>query len=171
MKNIFLLFVIVLALFMLDACAPAATPAPAATSAPVATSAPQATAVSTRAPTSAPAATSAPRATTTPLVVSLPTSAVVQDELNKLQIGQMLFNPPNEMTIGETDRVVARLSQNLAENITQDLQGSGAPQVEPIQVGTFMKTRLTGDKFQINALNAEEQIVAGDHFTEWAWDV
>jgi len=34
-----------------------------------------------------------------------------------------------------------------------------------------MKVRLSGDNFKISALNEEEQIVAKDTYTEWAWDV
>ncbi len=184
-KLILTSLVLVLALLITTACAPAATPifTPAPTSAPP-TSALAATATRPPAPTAAPLATAtrAVSASPTPPFVILPTTgptapavpdwnAIVKEELDKLQIGQLLFNPPAGMTLGETDRVVARLSENLAENITADIQGRGVPQVEPIRVGTFMKVRLAGDKFDITALNNEEQIVAGDHFTEWAWDV
>ncbi|HEY6041012.1 MAG TPA: ABC transporter substrate-binding protein, partial [Anaerolineae bacterium] len=63
-KSLLFVFVLALALVVVAACAPAATPAPAATSAPAATTAPQPTAVP---PTAAPTATSAPKPTAGPL--------------------------------------------------------------------------------------------------------
>ena len=75
------------------------------------------------------------------------------------------------MKVGVKERVEVRLTQNITENLTEGLIGSGVPQIEEIDVGTFMKVRLTGDNFDIKPLSSEEQVVRPVRFTEWSWDV
>jgi hypothetical protein len=76
------------------------------------------------------------------------------------------------MKVGIEERVVVRLTKDITENLTEGLKGPGAPQIEPIEVGTFMKVTLTGgDSFDINALSSEEQVIKSVGFTEWSWDV
>lgn len=97
--------------------------------------------------------------------------AIVRAELARLPVGRILFNPPADMKMGRTERVEVRVAQDQATDLTEGLRGRGAPEIEPIKVSTFMKARLTGDSFEITPLNEAEQLVAGDTFTEWAWDV
>ena len=75
------------------------------------------------------------------------------------------------MKVGIEERVEVRLTKDITENLTEGLKGPGAPQIEPIEVGTFMMVTLTGDSFDINALSSEEQVVKPVGFTEWSWDV
>ncbi len=98
-------------------------------------------------------------------------SQLIRLELDKMPVGKMLFNPPAEMEQGRAERIELRLTQNLAEDISQGLKGSGQPEIQPLKIGTFMRARLTGDDFEIHGLNEEEQVVSGDSFTQWAWDV
>lgn len=98
-------------------------------------------------------------------------AAIVRAELERLPVGRILFNPPSEMKLGQAERVEARIAENETPALAEGLKGRGAPQIEPIQVSSFMKARLVGDAFEITALNEAEQLVAGDTFTEWAWDV
>jgi hypothetical protein len=98
--------------------------------------------------------------------------ALVKAELDKLQIGRILFNPPADMTVGKTERVEVRISQNPAEEIAKGLKGRGVPQIEAVKVGTFMRVALSGGGFKLTPLfDKPEQVVAPDGFTEWAWDV
>lgn len=96
---------------------------------------------------------------------------IVEAELKKLAPGRILFNPSEEMTVGVKERVEVRIARTLTEDLTTGLRGRGVPQVEEIRVGTFMKVCLTGDNFDIKALSHEEQVVAGEGFTQWDYDV
>ncbi len=97
--------------------------------------------------------------------------AVVQNELERLASGRIVYNPPTEMTVDQTERVEVRISMDMAAPITAGLKGSGTPTVESIHVSSFMKARLVGESFDIVAFSSEEQIVPAQGFTEWAWDV
>jgi hypothetical protein len=104
--------------------------------------------------------------------------ALLRQAVAALPEGQMLFNPPERMEQGEKYRVELRVipvgpedDANVVQaTLESGLRGQGAPQVEPVRVGTIMKASLTGDGFQITPLNEEEQFVTGDTYTEWAWD-
>lgn len=98
-------------------------------------------------------------------------ATIVREELAKLPVGRILFNPPANMRMGQTERVEVRIAQDETTDLTEGLQGRGTPEVEPIKVSAFMKARLVGDSFEITPLNDAEQLVAGDTFTEWSWDV
>lgn len=98
-------------------------------------------------------------------------SKIVEDELKNLSLGKILFNIPEEMKVGIKERVEVRIARTIAQNLSEGLRGRGVPQTEKIRVGTFMKVRLMGDNFDIRTLSDEEQLVAGEGFTEWAWDV
>ena len=100
-------------------------------------------------------------------------SKVIDDEIKKLSSGLILFNPPQEMKVGVKERVEARITKTITEDLSKGLKGRGLPQIEEIKVNTLMGVRLNGDKvnFDIKALSHEEQIVTGDGFTQWDWDV
>jgi len=160
------------------------TPTPHATSTPTPTTSvtltPTPTAHATARPTPTPGPetepTATPHATSTPtptpsVTPILSFQELIDDELRKLSSGRILFNPPEEMKVGIEERVVVRLTKDITENLTEGLKGAGAPQIEPIEVGTFMRVTLTGDSFDINALSSEEQVVRPVGFTEWSWDV
>jgi hypothetical protein len=102
--------------------------------------------------------------------------AAVQDELRTLTSGVLAFNPPATMTVGETDRVEVRiqsgpLTVTSTQALTKGFEGNGIATVEPISTYTFMRARLVGNSFDITPLDAEEQAVSGDNYTQWAWDV
>jgi hypothetical protein len=121
-------------------------------------------------PATTPVLTLAP--TLTPKPTPTPSfQELIDEELKKVSPGRILFNPREEMKVGEKERVVVRLTKDITENLTEGLKGAGTPQIEPIEVGTFMKVTLTGDSFDINALSTEEQSVTSMRFTEWSWDV
>jgi hypothetical protein len=107
-----------------------------------------------------------------PLMLKLPSlTEIVKDELEKLSLGQILFNPSEEMQVGVKERVEVRIAKTIAEDLSKGLIGRGVPQIEEIKVGTFMKVRLTGDNFDIKALSHEDQLVEGEGFTQWDWDI
>lgn len=108
-------------------------------------------------------------------------ASVVREQLNKLTEGALLFDAPEEMTVGESARVQLSLAdqaaviaagQTITEALIEGLEISGTPTVEPIKIGTLMKARLSGDGFDIKLLSSsEEQPVGGSDATVWAWSV
>lgn len=91
--------------------------------------------------------------------------------LDELTEGQILFNPPKEMTVGTKEKIEARISKKLVTNISEGLKGRGEPELVSIKVGSFMTTRLRGNNFQIDALSSEGQVVPDEDFAQWEWDV
>jgi hypothetical protein len=98
-------------------------------------------------------------------------SKIVGDELKRLSLGRILFNPSKEMKVGIMERVEVRIAKTISEDLSARLRGRGVPQIEEIRVGTFMKVRLTGNNFDIKSLSHEDQPVTGEGFTQWDWDV
>ena len=124
-----------------------------------------------------------------PTVVVTPTppnlDTILAEAIGKLEPGMMVYNPPESMKQFSAHRVELRIlhlgpeggtpgaatQTAAAATLTSDLAGSGTPIVESLSVGTVMKARLSGDGFEILPLHEEEQIVAGDTYPEWAWNV
>jgi len=76
------------------------------------------------------------------------------------------------MVQGISERVTIRISRSLAEGtIKTGLQGTGAPQIETIQVGNFMRTRLYGDGFDVTNRSDDSQAVPDNGFAEWIYDI
>ena len=98
-------------------------------------------------------------------------SKIVEEELSRLPLGKILFNPPEKMKVGVKERVEVRIAKTIKENFEKELKGKGIPQIEEIKVGTFMTARLKGDSFNIEPLSDESQLVSGDGFTQWEWNV
>ncbi len=96
---------------------------------------------------------------------------IVEDELNTLAKGQILFNPPQKMKVGIKERVEVRIAKTITEDLNAGLKGHGVPIIEEIRVGTFMRARLKGDNFNIEALSEKDQLVAGEGFTQWNYNV
>ncbi len=95
----------------------------------------------------------------------------VAEELERLPLGQVLFDAPAVMRVGARDRIRVRIAQDLLPDIRQDLKDRGILQIDKIKVGTFMTVRLSGCDFEITPLSEYEQIVSSDTHTEWAWSV
>lgn len=96
---------------------------------------------------------------------------ILEEELDQLTLGKILFNSPDPMELGTSERIELRISQNINEDLTKALKGRGIPNIETIKVGSLMKARLTGSAFQIQSLNEEEQVLTKRDYTEWAWNV
>jgi hypothetical protein len=87
--------------------------------------------------------------------------------------GRLLFNPPDRMKLGHTERVEVRLARTLemdAELLVQ-LHGHGKPQLEEIPTAPRMAVTLKGDGFRIKAYSDEEQAVIQDGITIWEFDI
>jgi len=91
--------------------------------------------------------------------------------ISQLPLGQIMYNPPTEMTEGIKERVEVRISQSLNEDLLNGLRGRGVPNVENISVSSSMKATLSGDDFNVAELSEPVQRVLSAGFTQWEWDV
>ena len=111
-----------------------------------------------------------PRAGTLPPAVLSEVDKAVSD----LSPGLMVFNPLEKMRAGITERIEVRITRDAMAGLTNNLVGHGKPSISKISVGVFMQARLTSadeGRFEIRALNSEEQLVARLGATQWNWDV
>jgi hypothetical protein len=90
-----------------------------------------------------------------------------------VQPGRLLFNPPDRMQLGQTERVEVRLTRTLKldAELLRDLRGHGEPQVEEIPTAPLMAVTLKGDGFRITAYSDEEQSITQDGITTWEFDI
>jgi len=91
--------------------------------------------------------------------------------ISGLPLGQIMYNPPTEMIEQKTERVEARISQSLTEDLKAGLRGMGVPNVENIKVSSSMKAGLAGADFEILELSEPVQQVPSSGYTQWEWDV
>ena len=120
--------------------------------------------------------TSMRQETPTPDIGELLSSAI-----DALPEGRRVFNPPDRMKLGKSERIEYRVvsienlssfqQETIEKSLESNLEGRGEPKVEEITIGTLMRTELFGDAFEIIPLHEEEQFISNDTFTEWAWDV
>lgn len=90
----------------------------------------------------------------------------------EIKPGRILYNPPEQMRVGEAERIEVRITRQLSDEIFKDLQGKGRPRVEESPITAEMKVELIGkaDAFDIRSMSSPIQSVFGSH-TEWYWDV
>ena len=115
--------------------------------------------------------------TASPMIVA--PSASEASALTK-KIGNILYNPPTDMTLNVTETVEVRIAKS--EVSEENLSGTGTIQKETVPISQTMSVRLCcgdsekGDPFDIHTNSAEEQLVDSalleeDEFTEWVFQV
>ena len=90
-----------------------------------------------------------------------------------VQPGRLLFNPPDRMQLGSTERVEVRLTRtlHLDAQLLESLHGQGKPQLKDISTAPLMSVTLTGDGFEIKGYSDKEQSVVQDRITTWEFDI
>ena len=90
-----------------------------------------------------------------------------------VRTGQLLFNPPDHMQLGHTERVEVRVARTLELNLEllEHLRGHGEPHLEEVLTAPIMAVTLKGDGFRITAYSDEEQSVTTDSITSWEFDI
>jgi hypothetical protein len=92
----------------------------------------------------------------------------------QLREGQLAFNPPQEMRVGESAIVRLRLTRYgnvAAPTLVAGLGSDRRVLTDIVRVGSTMRAQLSGDTFEVDPLSNEEQLVVGDIYNEWAWRV
>lgn len=97
------------------------------------------------------------------------------ESLPKNDIGKIIFNPLDRMTVGKMERVEAIITlSDVAEAIAR-LKGKGRLQIEQVKVASAMIVKLVGNDFKIIDLNTSQQSVdlrsVDAEPTYWAWNV
>ncbi|HAA31048.1 MAG TPA: hypothetical protein DCE56_29250 [Cyanobacteria bacterium UBA8553] len=132
-------------------------------------------------PTDSPTPADTPAGTSsTPADTPLPTPTllpkinidkIVQDAIDQLSVGKILFNVPEEMQVGETERIEVRIAKTVTKDFDNKLKGKGKPVLENIKFGTVTEVKLEGNSFEIKGISTGLQVVGGEDYTEWSWDV
>jgi serine/threonine protein kinase len=100
-----------------------------------------------------------------------PTDRLSRTVRSLVQQGLLVFNPPEEMRQGITDRIevgIAR-SADFREALSEGLRGRGQPRYEEIETSSLMTVELRGDAFQVTSYSTPEQVVAPA--ARWEFDV
>lgn len=102
-----------------------------------------------------------------------PITTASMEELIRRQFfhGQIVYNKPAEMTVGESERIEVRIGTPDQKEITANIDGKGTLVIEEKEISTFMAVTLKGNNFQIDANNDTEQVVRQTGITRWDFDV
>lgn len=102
-----------------------------------------------------------------------PFSALVYKAFSEQHPGRLMFNPPDQMRLGHTERVEVRVTrtQGLDAELVEHLRGRGEPRLEEIPTAPLMAVTLKGDGFGITPYSDEEQIVNRGTVTTWEFDI
>jgi hypothetical protein len=92
--------------------------------------------------------------------------------LASLPIGEVAFNTPERMRLGETANIEVKLGgPQLAGSLGERITEPGKVEALPLKIGAVMEAQLAGSNFQITPLTpAEQPVTAGDP-TEWEWQI
>lgn len=90
----------------------------------------------------------------------------------QLAQGPALFTAPDQMTVGQTERVVARIARTGDDHdFLLGLPPGVVREWMQAHITPTMKASLTGADFDVKPETSEEQTVGGGRYTEWAWQV
>ena len=118
----------------------------------------------------------------TPIVMAMDLNTVYQEVVGSLPQGSALFNPPEQMRLGDTQTVEVRVVPVTEEQIeedteiqatlTADFESGQEVIIIPLRVSTIMRARLSGAAFTIKPLMEDEQIKSPDApYLRWIWEV
>ena len=103
--------------------------------------------------------------------------AAVDSALDELVAGNVAFNTPDRMLLGESRTITALVSpafeaNRLGEELKRRVGSRAAIQVEAIRVAPVMEATLEGEPaFAVHALTPQQQAVGAATPTEWKWTV
>lgn len=98
-------------------------------------------------------------------------SSTIDLELQKLTSGKVLFDTPDYMKVGITERISVRIVKTITQDFLEGLAHSQEAKIENIRISRYMIVNLRGDDFKVEALGNEEQIIEDHDFTQWDWKV
>ncbi|MBD2342210.1 hypothetical protein H6G64_35415 [Calothrix sp. FACHB-156] len=93
----------------------------------------------------------------------------LENIINKLPEGQIAYNIPTTMYVGEKSFVKVNLTKDLSLDISREF-GNDA-RLERLKVNTFMKIDLIGDSFDIKNVSDLNQVLPNKNLQQWEWIV
>jgi hypothetical protein len=100
----------------------------------------------------------------------------IADARKQVGEGKIAFKPPEEMIVGKTETLEARIThQEQSAALEEGLKGRGKPVVKTLKVSCRMKVTLTAEKdaFNITPINSSEirLLDPNEPFSSWKWDI
>jgi hypothetical protein len=104
-----------------------------------------------------------------------PDEELLEESLNKLKKGNLAYSTPEQMKVGQTEHVTARIGSPAlsVEALKSELPAGKDRAIDTTvtPVSPRMKMELKSADFDITPLSSEEQAVGGDTPTTWEWDI
>lgn len=96
----------------------------------------------------------------------------VDDALDRLEMGRLAFNAPEQMTMHHPQVVHLVLSGlKSSEELTLLVREAGPVETADVRMAEIMEAQLQGAAFRIGSLTPAEQAVSARDPTEWKWEV
>jgi len=103
--------------------------------------------------------------------------SLIDQAIERLPRGQILFHPKERMTVGETELVeviiTRETSEKLARELAEQIEGEGEVEIGEVPISYEMSAKLMGGRaFEIIARTEEKKIIPPPpNFAKWRWDV
>jgi hypothetical protein len=98
--------------------------------------------------------------------------AAVDTILQKVEVGNIAFNTPRNLYVGDPAVMEVRLSrQKSIADLQQKIVEAGAKEGARIQVSREMQASLSGSGFKIEPITPEVQSLSDTEDTEWKWEI
>jgi hypothetical protein len=92
--------------------------------------------------------------------------------LETLDLGNVAFNAPKTMHIGDTAVIQLMLGlETPIDELKSMIESLGDKEGAQIRVADRMEARLSGPNFAITAITPEIQVVSRRNITEWKWEI
>jgi hypothetical protein len=99
-------------------------------------------------------------------------SSDVDRKLADLPLGNIAFNTPETIPLGENARIELLVSLKQAEDeLRQAVRAAGPVETAHVKISDQMEARLTGLGFRIEAITPERQAVTRGEPTQWQWQI
>lgn len=98
----------------------------------------------------------------------------IDTPIDKISLGKIAYNIPEEMQLQEDTRVVVLITKSLVDSALRKDIDTSTFRIQTIKVATRIKANLvdpTRKCFGINSLSTEEQFLDDSTNTFWEWDV
>lgn len=96
----------------------------------------------------------------------------VDRRLADLPLGNIAFNTPESIPLGESARIELLVSMKEAEEeLRRAVRAAGPVESARVKISDQMEARLTGLGFRIEAITPERQAVTRGERTQWQWQI
>ncbi|WP_369980098.1 hypothetical protein [Xanthomonas bundabergensis] len=97
---------------------------------------------------------------------------VIEQEIDRLNWGNIAFNSPEFVGYGETTVVQLLLSESkTGKQLISLIDERGNKETYRIQFSNDMDARLAGKAFDVSPITPEHQAVSGSGVAEWKWEI